>query len=95
MFAEKWDAQYPSISRSWRNHWVNIILMFSFLPEMREVMYTTNAYAFGGAKLYESLNMCLQKVTKNHRIFPNNEAALKVMYLAINSLAKKWTMPFA
>jgi putative transposase len=85
LFAEKWDVQYPSISRSWRNHWVNIIPMFSFPPEIRKVMYTTNAI--------ESVNMCLRKVTKNHRIFPNDEAALKVVYLAIQNLSKKWTMP--
>jgi len=85
LFAERWDAQYPSISRSWRNHWANIIPMFSFPPEIRKVMYTTNAI--------ESVNMCLRKVTKNHRIFPSDEAALKVVYLAIHNLAKKWTMP--
>lgn len=85
LFAEKWDGRYPSISRSWRNHWANIIPMFSFPPEIRKVMYTTNAI--------ESVNMCLRKVTKNHRIFPNDEAALKVVYLAIHNLSKKWTMP--
>jgi putative transposase len=85
LFAEKWDGRYPSISRSWRNHWLNIIPMFSFPPEIRKVMYTTNAI--------ESVNMCLRKVTKNHRIFPNDEAALKVVYLAIQNLSKKWTMP--
>jgi putative transposase len=85
LFAEKWDGQYPSISRSWRNHWVNIIPMFSFPPEIRKVMYTTNAI--------ESLNMTLRKVTKNHRIFANDEAALEVIYLAIGNLSQKWTMP--
>jgi putative transposase len=85
LFAEKWDAQYPTISRSWKNHWVNIIPMFSFPPEIRKVMYTTNAI--------ESLNMTLRKVTKNHRVFPNDEAVLKVVYLAIGNLSKKWTMP--
>jgi putative transposase len=85
LFAERWDAQYPTISRSWRAHWVNVIPMFNFPPEIRKVMYTTNAI--------ESVNMCLRKVTKNHRIFPSDEAALKVIYLAINNLSKKWTMP--
>jgi putative transposase len=84
-FAKRWDAQYPTISKSWRNHWVNIIPMFAFPPEIRKVMYTTNAI--------ESLNMCLRKVTKNHRIFPSDEAAFKVIYLAINNLSQKWTMP--
>ena len=84
LFAERWDAQYPTISRSWKAHWVNVIPMFAFPPEIRKVMYTTNAI--------ESVNMCLRKVTKNHRIFPSDEAALKVIYLAIGNLSKKWTM---
>jgi len=85
LFAERWDVQYPTISKSWRARWVNVIPMFAFPPEIRKVMYTTNAI--------ESVNMCLRKVTKNHRIFPTDEAALKVIYLAINNLSKKWTMP--
>lgn len=85
LFAEKWDQYYPTISKSWRNHWVNIIPMFNFPPEIRRVMYTTNTI--------ESLNMCLRKVTRNHRIFANDESALKVIYLAIENFSKKWTMP--
>jgi putative transposase len=85
VFAEKWDKSYPTISKSWRAHWVNIIPMFQFPPEIRRVMYTTNTI--------ESLNMCLRKVTRNHRIFANDEAALKVVYLAIENISKKWTMP--
>lgn len=85
LLAEKWDAQYPTISKSWKNHWVNIIPMFTFPPEIRKVMYTTNAI--------EPLNMTLRKVTKNHRVFPNDEAVLKVVYLAIGNLSQKWTMP--
>jgi putative transposase len=83
--SEKWDAQYPTLSRIWKRHWVNIIAMFRFPPEIRRVMYTTNAI--------ESLNMTLRKVTKNHRVFPNDEAVLKVIYLAMGNLSKKWTMP--
>jgi putative transposase len=85
LFAEKWDGQYPTISKSWKSHWLNIIPMFNFPPEIRKVMYTTNAI--------ESLNMTLRKVTKNHRIFPNDEAVLKVIYLAIGNVSQKWTMP--
>jgi putative transposase len=59
--------------------------MFQFPPEMCRVIYTTNPI--------ESLNMCLRQVTRNHRIFANNEAALKVVYLAIENFSKKWTMP--
>ena len=85
LFAEKWDGRYPTISKLWREHWVNVIPMFSFPPEIRRVIYTTNAI--------ESLNMGLRKVTRNHRIFPNDEAALKVVYLAIQNMSKKWTAP--
>ncbi len=76
---EQRDAQYPTIRKSWRAHWANIIPMFNFLPEIQRLMYTTNAI--------DSLNMTLRKVTKNHRVFPNDEAMLKMLYLAIaNSL---------
>lgn len=84
-FAEKWDKQYPTISKSWLNHWQYIIPFFAFPPEIRKAIYTTNAI--------ESLNMTLRKVIKNHRAFPTDESALKVIYLAIQNIAKKWTMP--
>jgi putative transposase len=84
-FAKKWDKQYPLISKSWRAHWAQIVPMFAFPHEIRRVMYTTNAI--------ESVNMTLRKVSRNHRIFPNDDAVLKVMYLAIQNISKKWTMP--
>lgn len=84
-FAEKWDQQYPTISRSWLNHWQRIIPFFAFPAEIRKAIYTTNAI--------ESLNMTLRKVIKNHRAFPTDESALKVVYLAIHNISKKWTMP--
>jgi putative transposase len=84
-FAKKWDKQYPLISKSWKAHWAQIIPMFAFPPEIRKVMYTTNAI--------ESVNMTLRKVSRNHRIFPNDEAVHKVMFLAIQNISKKWTMP--
>lgn len=84
-FAEKWDKQYPTISRSWLNHWQQIIPFFAFPVEIRRAIYTTNAI--------ESLNMTLRKVIKNHRSFPTDDAALKVIYLAMENIAKKWTMP--
>jgi putative transposase len=85
LFAEKWDARYPSISKSWRAHWSRVIPLFVFPAEIRKVISTTNAI--------ESLNMTLRKVTRNHRIFPSDEAVYKVVYLAVRNLAKKWTMP--
>lgn len=84
-FASKWDKQYPLISKSWRAHWAQIVPMFAFPHEIRKVMYTTNAI--------ESVNMTLRKASRNHRIFPNDDAVLKVMYLAIQNISKKWTMP--
>lgn len=84
-FAEKWDNQYPTISKSWLNHWQRIIPFFAFPAEIRKAIYTTNAI--------ESMNMTLRKVLKNHRAFPTDESALKVVYLAIGNISKKWTMP--
>jgi len=84
-FAEQWDKQYPTISKSWLTHWQRIIPFFAFLPEIRKAIYTTNAI--------ESMNMTLRKVIKTHRAFPTDESALTVIYLAIQNIAKKWTMP--
>lgn len=83
-FAKKWDKRYPMISKSWRTHWAQIIPMFAFPADIRKVIYTTNAV--------ESVNMTLRKASRNHRIFPNDDAVLKVMYLAIQNISKKWTM---
>lgn len=62
VFAEKWDKKYPSISAMWQRHWLNIITFFDYPPEIRKVIYTTNAI--------ESLNMTIRKVIKNKRAFP-------------------------
>jgi putative transposase len=85
LFAEKWDGLYPTISKSWRTHWIRVIPLFAFPEDIRKVIYTTNAT--------RSVNMSLRKVTRNHRIFPSDEAVYKVVYLAMRNLAKKWTMP--
>jgi putative transposase len=85
LFAEKWDGFYPNISKSWRTHWARVIPLFAFSADIRKVIYTTNAI--------ESVNMTLRKVTRNHRIFPSDEAVYKVVYLALRNIAKKWTMP--
>jgi putative transposase len=84
-FAERWDKQYPTISKSWLNHWQRIIPFFAFPADIRKAIYTTNAI--------ESMNMTLRKVLRNHRSFPTDESALKVIYLAIHNISKKWTMP--
>jgi len=84
-FAEKWDAKFPTIAKSWRTNWARVIPFFAHPPEIRKVIYTTNAI--------ESLNMSLRKVTKARSSFPNDEAVLKLLYLALRNIARKWTMP--
>lgn len=84
-FSEAWDKTYPSISPIWRRHWENIIPFFDYPPEIRKVIYTTNAI--------ESMNMTLRKVLKNRRAFPSDDAAFKQIYLALKNISKKWTMP--
>jgi putative transposase len=82
-FAAQWDSRYPSISALWRRNWQGVIPFFQFPPEIRKIIYTTNAI--------ESLNMSLRKAIKTRGAFPSEEAALKVMYLALRNLARKWT----
>ena len=84
-FGEKWDEQYPQISKSWHSHWPNLVTLFEYPPDIRRVIYTTNAI--------ESLNSVIRKATKQRKVFPTDDAAMKVVYLAIQSAAKKWTMP--
>lgn len=84
-FAEKWDRRYPSISQIWRRNWDQVTPFFAYPAEIRKVIYTTNAV--------ESLNMSLRKVIKTRGSFPNEEAALKLLYLALEQVAKKWTRP--
>ena len=84
-FAERWDGQYPQIARSWYNHWDNLVTLFDYPPAIRKVIYTTNAI--------ESLNSVIRKATKRRKLFPSDDAALKVAFLAIQQASKKWTMP--
>ena len=81
-FARQWDASHPTISQIWRRNWARIIPFFAFSPEIRKVIYTINAV--------ESLNMTLRKVIKTRAAFPTEEAALKLLYLALQNVAKKW-----
>lgn len=84
-FAATWEAQYPKIAQSWRNHWDNLITLFEYPPEIRKAIYTTNAI--------ESMNSVIRKATQRRKLFPSDESALKVVFLAIQNAAKKWTMP--
>ncbi|MDT8376134.1 MAG: IS256 family transposase [Mariprofundaceae bacterium] len=84
-FEEKWAEAYPPISQSWRRNWNRIIPFFGYPPEIRKVIYTTNAI--------ESVNMSLRKITKNRGSFPSDEALFKLFHLALKNISKKWTMP--
>lgn len=84
-FSAKWDSQYPMISKSWRNNWESVIPFLAYPPNIRKAIYTTNAI--------ESMNMGLRKIIKNRGSFPTDEAAVKLLYLALNNMSKKWTMP--
>jgi putative transposase len=72
---------HPKVSQSWRNNWQRIIPYFAYLPQIRRVIYTTNAI--------ESLNMSLRKVTKNPGSFSHDESMLKLLYLALTSIFKE------
>lgn len=84
-FAEQWDAKYPQISRSWRTHWANLNTLFNYPEDIRKAIYTTNAI--------ESLNSVIRKAIKKRKLFPSDDSAKKVIYLAIMDASKKWTMP--
>ena len=85
VFAAKWDGQYPTISQMWRRNWDGLTPFFAYPADIRRVIYTTNAV--------ESLNMSLRKVIKTRGSFPTSESAMKLLYLALENIAKKWTMP--
>jgi putative transposase len=82
-FEKKWGERYPMVAQSWRSNWERVRPFFAFAREVRRIIYTTNAI--------ESLNFSLRKVTKARGHFPNDEAALKLVYLAIRNMEKKWT----
>ena len=84
-FEEKWDAEYLPIGQSWRRNWPCLVPFFDYPPEIRKVIYTTNAI--------ESVNMSLRKLTKNRGSFPSDEALLKLLFLALRNISKKWTLP--
>ncbi len=84
-FAAKWDAKYPTISQSWQRNWERLVPFLAYPEEIRRVIYTTNAV--------ESVNMSLRKIIKNRGSFPTDEAALKLLYLALRNITARWTMP--
>jgi len=84
-FKEKWDNRYQSIGKSWEGNWTKIITYFAYPGDIRKAIYTTNAI--------ESLNMSLRKIIKNRASFPTDESVMKLLFLALRNISKKWTMP--
>jgi len=84
-FAQVWDAKYPTISKMWRLKWADIATLFDYPPAIRKAIYTTNAI--------ESINSVIRKFTRNRKIYPNEDSALKLIYMAIREASGRWTMP--
>jgi putative transposase len=84
-FAKKWGSKYAYAIKSWRDNWDELTAYFDYPIEIRRIIYTTNAI--------ESLNSSIRKYTKTKTVFPDDQAALKSVYLAIANIEKKWTMP--
>jgi transposase-like protein len=84
-FAQAWDVKYPTIVKTWRAKWTDIITLFDFPAPIRRAIYTTNAI--------ESVNSVIRKFTRNRKIYPNEESALKIVYMAIQEASRKWTLP--
>jgi transposase-like protein len=82
-FSERWDKKYPKISQSWRDNWANLSTYFKFPQEVRRLIYTTNTI--------EGFNRQLRKVTKSKSVFPTDDSLLKMLYLAMMDITKKWT----
>ncbi|MBR3739411.1 MAG: IS256 family transposase [Clostridia bacterium] len=82
-FSARWDKKYPKISASWRENWPNLCTYFKFSEELRRLIYTTNAI--------EGFNRQLRKVTKAKAVFPTDDSLLKMLYLAMLDITKKWT----
>lgn len=85
VFSDKWDNKYPQISQLWLRHWDRVTTFFAYTQEIRRVIYTTNPI--------ESVNRSLRKVTKNRGSFPNEDSVIKLFYLALGNISKKWTQP--
>jgi len=84
-FENKWGKKYPAIVRSWRNNWDGLSAFFDFPYDIRKIMYTTN--------IIESYHSQLRKITKSKRVFPNDDALLKLLYLVSKKVCEKWSMP--
>jgi putative transposase len=79
-FEAKWDRKYPTISKSWRAHWAELVMFLKYPEEIRRAIYTTNAI--------ESVNRSLRKISKNRGVFPHQESLLKLYWLALERMPK-------
>ncbi|MHC2632497.1 putative transposase [Bradyrhizobium liaoningense] len=86
-FEAEWGKRYPAIGAAWRRAWEHVIPFFAFAPEIRKMIYTTNTV--------EALNRSLRKIIKTRGSFPNDEAAMKLLYLAIRNAGIHWRRPVA
>ena len=84
---EKWASKYPNAVKSWEDNWDNLSTFFAFPDNIRKIIYTTN--------VIESLNSQFRKVTKTKLIFPNDDSLMKMLYLAVQRVAKKWTRSYS
>jgi putative transposase len=84
-FEDKWGERFPMVVRSWRTNWANLTTFFDYPPQIRKVIYTTNAI--------ESINAQLRKVVKQKGAFPTPESVRKVMYLAMTRASQRWSRP--
>lgn len=84
-FATKWEARYPMSVASWRNNWGPLTTFFKYPVELRKIIYTTNAI--------ESLNAQMRKNTSNRKVFPNDDAVIKILFLNVRNFTNKWTKP--
>ena len=83
LLKDKWSNKYTNVVKSWEDNWDNLSTFFAFPDNIRRIIYTTN--------VIESLNSQFRKVTKTKLIFPNDNSLLKMLYLAVERVAKKWT----
>jgi transposase-like protein len=86
-FEAEWGKRYPAIGQAWRRVWQHVVPFFAFAPEIRKMIYTTNAV--------EALNRSLRKIIKTRGSFPTDEAAMKLLYLAIRNAGVHWRRPIA
>jgi len=83
--AARWDDKYPQVSKTWRAHWQNLNTLFRYPSDIRKAIYTTNAI--------ESLNSVIRKAIKKRKLFPTDDSAKKVIYLAVSEASRRWSKP--